>query len=82
MGTLTRTTHMFTVRLPHEDFGKLDELAAAIGCDRGHVAKKLIKLASLEQLQTAGTEPPGKPGDVGAGATTYQADAPALSDRL
>lgn len=80
MGTLTRTTHMFTVRLPHEDYGKLDELAAAIGCDRGHVAKRLIKLASLEQLRSE--ESPGKPGDREAGAQVLQADAPAPSDRL
>ena len=79
MGTLTRTTHMFTVRLPHEDYGKLDELAAAIGCDRGHVAKRLIKLASLEQLRNV--EPPGGLGDSGETAAASTVNAVSLSER-
>lgn len=79
MGTLTRTTHMFTVRLPHEDWGKLDELAEAIGCDRGHVAKRLIKLASLEQLRSE--DPPGRPGDARTAANTVEASAAVLSER-
>lgn len=62
----------FEMRLGPADRQKLDALAAAAGVSRASVFKQWLRNA----------DPPGEPGDSGAGATTFQADAPALSDQL
>lgn len=54
MSTLTKHTHMLTVRVPHADFEKLEQLAEEAGCDRGAVAKRLIQLATLDQVRGFG----------------------------